>query len=231
MPKSDDFLATQRARLRAMQPLNAAPPVKVEGRKATIRIYQDVDDWGGPWGLSATELADELDALPADVDTIELRINSYGGQVFEAVTMMNALRSHSARVVAVVEGLAASAASFLAVSADETVMMPNTRMMLHAAWGVAIGDASDMRATADLLDGLTLDIAEVYAAKTGEDAAVWMDRLAEDHWYSAQEAVDAGLADRIEAPTPNTSDGIEPAEDGQAQARFDPSLSLALLDL
>lgn len=228
---NDDFLATQRARLRAMQPLNAAPPVKVEGRKATVRIYQDVDDWGGPWGLSATELADELDALPADVDTIELRINSHGGQVFDAVTMMNALRSHSARVVAVVEGLAASAASFLAVSADETVMMPNTRMMLHAPRGVAIGDASDMRAMAGLLDGLTLDIAEVYAAKTGEDAAVWLDRLAEDHWYSAQEAVDAGLADRIEAPTPNTSDGTEPAEDGQAQARFDPSLSLALLDL
>jgi ATP-dependent protease ClpP protease subunit len=231
MPKTDDILATQRARLRNIQPLNAAPPVRVEGGKATIRVYQDVDDYGGPWGLSASELTAELDALPDDVATIELRINSYGGQVFEAVTMMNALRSHPARVVAVVEGLAASAASFLAVSADETVMMPNTRLMLHAAWGVAIGPAADMRAMADLLDDLTLDIAEVYAAKTGEDATVWLDRLQSDQWYSASEAVAAGLADRIEAATPNTSDDAESSEGGQAQARFDPSLSLALLDL
>lgn len=227
---TEDTIATQRARLRKMQPLAAAPPVNVSGTKATVRIYQDVDDYGGPWGLSATELTAELDALPPEVDTIELRINSYGGQVFEAVTMMNALRSHSARIVAVVEGLAASAASFLAVSADETVMMPNTRLMLHAAWGVAIGNSTDMRATADLLDALTLDIAEVYAGKTGEDAAAWVERLGADQWYSAQEAVDAGLADRIEA-APTTPDGGSSSEDGQAQARFDPSLSLALLDL
>ncbi|GGL27615.1 Clp protease ClpP [Phycicoccus endophyticus] len=230
MSKADKVLATQQARLRNVQPLNAAPPVKVDGSKATVRIYQDVDDWGGPWGLSATELTDELDAMPEDVDTIELRINSYGGMVFEAVTMMNALRAHRARVVAVVEGLAASAASFLAVSADETVMMPSSRMMLHAAWGIGIGNASDMRAMADLLDNLTLDIAEVYAAKTGETADVWLDRLQEDRWYSAQEAVDAGLADRVETPK-KTPDDAESSEDGQAQARFDPSLSLALLDL
>lgn len=229
MTTRDDIIATQRARLRSIQPLNAAPPVKVDGDKATIRIYQDVDDFGGPWGLSATELTAELDALSDDVTTIELRINSYGGAVFEAVTIMNALRSHPARVVAVVEGLAASAASFLAVSADETVMLPSSRMMLHAAWGVAIGNASDMRAMADLLDALTLDIAEVYAAKTGEDGSEWLDRLQTDRWYSAQEAVDAGLADRIE--NPNTSDDTESSGDGQAQARFDPSLSLALLDL
>lgn len=229
MTTRDEVLATQRARLRNLQPLNAAPPVKIDGTKATIRIYQDVDDFGGPWGLSATELTAELDALSDDVTTIELRINSYGGSVFEAVTMMNALRSHPARVVAVVEGLAASAASFLAVSADETVMLPSSRMMLHAAWGVAIGNATDMRAMADLLDALTLDIAEVYAAKTGEDGSIWLDRLQDDRWYSAQEAVDAGLADRVE--TPNTSDDTESTEGGQAQSRFDPSLSLALLDL
>ena len=229
MPDQKQFLATQRARLQKVQPLNAAPPVKVDGEKATIRIYQDVDDWGGPWGLSATELTAELDELPDEVTTIELRINSYGGSVFEAVTMMNALRSHSARVVAVVEGLAASAASFLAASADETVMMPSSRMMLHAAWGIGIGNATDLRALADLLDNLTLDIAEVYAAKTGEDSAVWLDRLQEDHWYSAQEAVDAGLADRIESP--KTPSDTSSAEDGKAHARFDPSLSLALLDL
>lgn len=229
MPNDRDFLARQRARLGRLQPMNSAPPVRVDGAKATIRIYQDVDDWGGPFGLSATELTDALDALPTDVDTIELRINSFGGQVFEAVTIMNALRSHSARVVAVVEGLAASAASFLAVSADETIMMPNTRLMLHAAWGISIGNAADMRAHADLLDDLTRDIAEVYAAKTGDDVDAWAERLQSDQWYSAQEAIDAGLADRIE--TPIASAGVEPTDAEPEQACFDPALSLALLDL
>ena len=228
---ADSILATQRARLRDMQPLNEAPPVKVEGSKATIRIYQNIDDWGGPWGMSATELAAELDALPAGIDTIELRINSYGGVVFEAITIMNALRSHDARIVAVVEGLAASAASFLAVSADETVMMPSSRLMLHAAWGIGIGNANDLRAYADLLDSLTIDVAEVYAAKTGEDASVWFDRLQTDKWYSAQEAVDAGLADRIDTPTTSTSADPAPADGGSEQASFDPDLYLALLDL
>ena len=228
---ADSILATQRARLRDMQPLNEAPPVKVEGSKATIRIYQNIDDWGGPWGMSATELAAELDALPAGIDTIELRINSYGGVVFEAITIMNALRSNDARIVAVVEGLAASAASFLAVSADETVMMPSSRLMLHAAWGIGIGNANDLRAYADLLDSLTIDVAEVYAAKTGEDASVWFDRLQTDKWYSAQEAVDAGLADRIDTPTTSTSADPAPADGGSEQASFDPDLYLALLDL
>lgn len=230
MSTQDDVISTQRARLRSVQPLNATPPLKVEGSKAVLRIYQNVDDWGGPWGMSAAELTEQLDALPATVETIELRINSYGGAVFEAVTMMNALRSHPARVVAVVEGLAASAASFLAVSADETVMMPSSRMMLHSAWSIAIGNASDMRAMADLLDALTLDIAEVYADKTGEDASVWLDRLQSDAWYSAQECVDAGLADRIEVGSKNSEDPAS-SDDGEAQSRFDLSLSLALLDL
>ena len=228
---ADSILATQRARLRGMQPLNEAPPVKVEGSKATIRIYQNIDDWGGPWGMSATELTAELDALPAGIDTIELRINSYGGMVFEAVTIMNALRSHAARIVAVVEGLAASSASFLAVSADETIMMPSSRLMLHSAWGICIGNSADLRTYAELLDSLTIDIAEVYAAKTGEDASVWFDRLQTDKWYSAQEAVDAGLADRIDTPTTSTSADPAPADGGSEQASFDPDLYLALLDL
>lgn len=229
MPKNDQFLATQRERLSKLtkQPLNSAPPVRVEGSKATVRMYQDIDDFGGDWGVSATEFAAEIEALPDTVDTIELRINSRGGMVFDAVTIVNVLRAHPARTVAVVEGLAASAASFIAASADETVMMPNTRMMLHAAWGVAIGNAGDMRATADLLDALTQDIAEIYAAKTGDEVSAWLDRLAEDRWYSAQEAVEAGLADRVEAPESSSSD-----DEGDAKASvFDPSLSLALLDL
>jgi ATP-dependent Clp endopeptidase proteolytic subunit ClpP len=235
--------------LRALTPKirNEAPPVRLDGTTARIRLYQSIDDWGEFWGLSANELVDALDDLPSNIDTIELSINSPGGVVFEAVAIMNALRRHSAKVVAIVDGIAASAASFIAASADETWMMPNSTMMLHAPWGVAVGNATVMRELADVLDDLTLNIAEVYATKTGETPDEWLDRLAEgDLYYSAAEAVDAGLADGV---LDLTNDDVDPDESGdddtqtddasastgdddtEAQARFDPSLSLALLDL
>jgi ATP-dependent protease ClpP protease subunit len=163
--------------------------------------------------------------------------------VFESVAIMNALRRHPAKVVAIVDGIAASAASFIAASADETWMMPNSTMMLHAPWGVAVGNATVMRELADLLDDLTLNLADIYAAKTGETAEAWLDRLSEgDLYYSAAEAVEAGLADGIldpqnDDPPPGgvtETDGASAStgdEATAAHARFDPSLTLALLDV
>lgn len=186
------------AQPRAARPSNEAPLVKIDGTVATIRIYQDIDDWGEFWGMSATELVTELDKLPSNVTDIDLRLNCRGGIVFEAITMVNALRTHPAQVTATVEGVAASAASFLAASADETVMMPNSRMMIHAVHGVAIGTSTDLRDTADHFDALTEEIASIYHAKTGTPVADWLAIMADgDTWYSAQEAVEAGLADRV----------------------------------
>lgn len=212
---------------------NEAPPVRLDGTTARIRFYQAIDDWGGFWGVSANELADVIDDLPSNIDTIELAINSPGGLVFESIAIMNALRRHPAKVVAVVDGLAASAASYLAASADETWMMPNSTMMLHAAWGLVIGNSEDMREMAGFLDDLTLNIAEVYADKTGESVDEWADRLADgdDIWYSAAEAVEAGLADGVLDPKTDDPSGSTGDDDTEAQARFDPSLTLALLDL
>lgn len=232
-----EFIANQRqaaAKHRSNLPAVRAetPPIKVVGPKATIRLYQYFDGWGEFWGMSATEFAAELDALPEGIDTIELRINSGGGEVFEALTVMNALRSHPARVVAVVEGMAASAASFIAASADETVMMPNSRLMIHPVRGVVYGTAPDLRTAADFFDELTLESAQIYATKSGTPADEWLDIMeAGDRWYSADEAVQAGLADRVETVTTTES---APSNDGTGDTgtqRFDPSLSLALLDL
>lgn len=202
--EAGDLLARQRDR----QPVrNESPAVTVNGADATIRLYDVIDEWGDWWGTSASEFVAELDALPATVETVTVLINSPGGSVFEAIAMMNALRRHPARVVAVVEGLAASAASYIAASADETVMMPTSQMMIHAAWGGCRGDSADMREMADLLDHLTLAICEVYEAKSGRPADEWFDDLAGvDVWMSAQEAVAAGLADRVEDLTPAPAD-------------------------
>lgn len=183
---------------------------------ATIRLYDPIDSWGGVWGVSANEFADAIDELDSSVNRIELRLNSPGGEVFEAVTILNLLRQHPADVAAYVDGLAASAASFLAAGADETVMGQNSTLMIHDAWGVCVGPAADMRSMADLLDKLSNNIAAIYQGKGGGTLASWRDAMLAESWYSAQEAVDAGLADQV--------DGAEDDDAAGAQNRFDMSM-------
>lgn len=174
---------------------------------AVMRLYDPIDSWGGEWGVSAKEFARALDALPAGTTTIRLHVNSPGGEVFEAVTIKNMLSAHAARVEVVVDGLAASAASFLAASADHVTMAPNSQMMIHDAWGICVGPASDMRSTGELLDKISDNIASIYAARSGADVSQWRSAMLAETWYTAQEAVDAGLADEIggTAPTANAS--------------------------
>lgn len=181
---------------------------------AKMYIYGPIDSWGGPWGVSASEVAQALTELPAGTTDIELHLNSPGGEVFEAVAILNLLRDHSARVTAKVDGLAASAASFLAAGADELIMGRNTELMIHDAWGIAIGNAADMRQYADLLDRVSNDAADVYAAKAGGAQQDWRDYMLKESWFNAEEAVAVGLADSV-AGTDSTS------EDGAAAARFD----------
>jgi len=183
---------------------------------AKLRLYDPIDDWGGDWGVSAKEFAVALAALPDDVHTIRLHINSPGGMVFEGVAILNQLRQHSAKVVAVVDGLAASAASFIACGADEVQMAPNTQLMIHDAWGLAIGNAATMREAGDLLDRLSDNIAAVYAAKTGGAVEEWRTAMLAESWYSAEEAVAAGLADSVVGAP-------DAAEVEDAKASFDMS--------
>ena len=164
----------------------------------TLRLYDPIDSYGEYWGVSAKEFAIALAALPADTSEIRLHINSPGGEVFEAVAILNQLRQHRARVVAIVDGIAASAASFLAVGADETIMAPNSTLMIHDAWGICIGNAADMRELGDLLDKLSDNIASIYAAKAGGSLADWRGVMLAETWFTADEAVAAGLADSVD---------------------------------
>lgn len=185
-----------------LSPTNAVPTDSGDGTTAVLRLYDPIDSWGEDWGVSAKEFTAALDAL-GDVSEIRLHINTPGGEVFEAVAMLNALRRHDARVVAIVDGIAASAGSFIAAGADELLMGRNSQLMIHDAWGLTIGNAATMRETADLLDHLSDNIADIYAAKAGGSMKVWRDAMLAETWYSADEAVLAGLADRVE--------GVEPA--------------------
>ena len=191
-------------RLRALAPTERKP-IKAEVPNvggdetvAVIRLYDPVDSWGESWGVSAKEMATALDGLPDTVTEIRLHINSPGGEVYEGIAILNLLRNHSARVVALVDGVAASAASFIACGADEVVMARNAEIMIHDAWGLCVGNAEDMRKLAEDFDRLSANIASVYTEKAGGTVEQWRAAMRDETWYSADEAVEAGLADRVE---------------------------------
>ena len=170
---------------------------------ATIRLYDPVDSWGGPFGVSAKEFVDTLDALPEETEEIRLLINCPGGEVWEGMAIYNSLRSHKARVVTVVEGLAASAASFIAMAGDEVIMRPASEMMIHDAWIVGIGNADGLREIADRIDAETMLIAGIYAEKAGTAVDMWREAMRAETWFSPSEAVEAGLVDRVESGVPS----------------------------
>lgn len=171
------------------------PAAAEDSAVATVRMYGPIDSWGGWWGISAEEVSDVLDALPESVEHIILRINSPGGEVWEAMAILNMFRAHKAKVTAVVDGIAASAGSFLAVGCDETIMSPGTQMMIHSPLTWDYGNAADLRKTADVLDSVEESIITIYRDKAGQSA--WGELLAAETWYTAAEAVTAGLADRV----------------------------------
>jgi ATP-dependent protease ClpP protease subunit len=158
---------------------------------AELYIYDEI----GWFGVTAADLANELRAVTAS--TISVRLNSPGGDVFDGIAILNALRSHPAAVNVTVDSLAASIASVIAMAGDTVTMAPNSQMMIHAASGIVIGDAVDMREMADLLDKQTQNIASIYQSRAGGKLSDWRAAMDAETWYSAQEAVDAGLADEV----------------------------------
>jgi ATP-dependent protease ClpP protease subunit len=160
-------------------------------------IYDEI----GFFGISAKQVADELAQVEAD--TIHLRINSPGGDVFDGVAIHNALRQHPAQIITHIDGLAASIASVVALAGDEVRMAPNAFFMIHNPWGITIGDAKIHRKMADTLEKIGEGaIASTYMAKTGEaleTIETWMD---EETWFNAREAEKAGFADVVEEAAP-----------------------------
>lgn len=171
---------------------------------ATVYLYdaivdtdEDAEFFGG---VAPQSFIRALNDIKAPV--IHLRINSPGGSVFAARAMEQAMREHPSKIVAHVDGYAASAASFLAMGADEIEIAPGGMFMIHKAWTVAFGNADDLINTADLLEKIDGSLVKTYAARTGTDAeqiAAWM---AAETWLDAEEAVAAGFADRIAEAAP-----------------------------
>jgi ATP-dependent Clp protease protease subunit len=161
---------------------------------ATIYVYDAIGSWDG---VQAGEMVKSIAAI--DKSNIHVRINSPGGDVFDARAIKTALEQHSAKVTAYVDGVAASAASFLMLAADEIQIAPGAFVMIHNPWGFAMGDAKEMRATAALLDQVGGAIRNDYATRTGLDAATLTQMMDDETWLSAEEAVDKKFCDALMA--------------------------------
>lgn len=161
------------------------------GEQPEIALYDEI----GFWGTTAADFRQEVMAIKSE--RITLKLNSPGGDVFDGIAIYNTLKHHPAAIDVVVDGIAASAASFIAMAGDTIKMSRHSMMMIHEAWGFAMGPAGDMRKAADMLERLTGEIASMYAERTQSSKEDWLVRMAAETWFNDQEAVDAGLADEI----------------------------------
>ena len=166
--------------------------IRAEGDTPEIFLYDAIGDW---YGISAEAFVKALAQF--DGQDVLLRINSPGGDVFDGVAIGDALRRHPAQVYAHIDGLAASAATGVAMAADWVEIAEGGMFMIHNAWTIVMGNRHEMTATAALLGKVDGDINKTYAKKTGastEQITEWMDA---ETWFTAEEAKEAGFVDAI----------------------------------
>jgi ATP-dependent protease ClpP protease subunit len=170
---------------------------RITNATATAPARIDLFDEIGWFGITAADFVRDLAGVTGD---LEVHVNCPGGDVFDGVAIYNALLNHDGTVTVNIDGLAASAASFIvqAASPGQLVIAKTASMMIHDAFGLAIGNAADMREMADLLDAQSGNIAGIYADRSGKPVDEWRAAMLAETWYVGQEAVDAGLADRVQ---------------------------------
>lgn len=165
---------------------------KTDRRETEISIFDEI----GMFGVSAKQFISDLQKVPAD-HKISLRIHSPGGEVFDGNAIFNALKRHPGGVEVQIEGLAASMATVISLAGMPVKMAANGFYMIHNPWGVAMGDASELRDQAELLDKIRFSMVGAYAAKSGrtpEEIEKWMDA---ETWFTAEEALEAGFVDEV----------------------------------
>lgn len=159
------------------------------GGPTQLHIYDEI----GYFGVSANDLIRDL----ADVSgPLEVHLNSPGGDVWDGIAIYNTLLARK-DVTVVVDGIAASIASVIAMAGSPILMGRNTQMMIHDGHAMGIGNAQDMRDLAEQLDKASNNIASIYSDHTGRPIAYWREVMKGEAWYSAEEAIEVGLADRL----------------------------------
>lgn len=168
------------------------------GTEANLDIYGEITSM--PWDesdVSASSLSKQLDALGA-VDTINVRINSYGGEVAEGLAIYNALRRHNAHVVTYCDGMACSIASVIFMAGDQRVMSESSLLMIHNAWSWATGNAAELRKQADDLDTINQASKTAYLSRVCIDDEELSRMMDAETFISADDALVMGFATRVE---------------------------------
>jgi ATP-dependent Clp protease, protease subunit len=183
-----DNAATER------KPLNV---VRAEGSSdVTMYVYDVIDAW---WGVNAQDVAKAISGLD-DSTTLHLRINSPGGDVFEARAIANAIRQFKGKTVAHIDCLAASAATTIALACDDVEIAQDGFFMIHNSWTYAYGNKDDLQQTISLLTQIDAGIVADYAKRTGQKTdqiEAWMN---DETWFTADQAVEHGFCDCVMDP-------------------------------
>lgn len=164
---------------------------KAKDEPATVYLYDEIS-W---FGISADTFVKDLQAIKAG--SIDVRINSPGGSVFEGLAIYNALKNHPATITVHIDGLAASIASIIAMAGDSIQMAENAFLMIHEPWSMVIGGATELRKEADLLDKVAGQLVGTYASRTSKSKDEILDLMGAETWFTAQEALAAGFIDAI----------------------------------
>lgn len=174
-----------------MRPCFAFTAAAADDQPETLSIYDEI----GFWGVQSKDFRASLDAVKSKVLNVE--INSPGGDMFAGVAMYNMLRASGKEIVVKVMGVAASAASLIAMAGDKIIMPSNTMMMIHNPWTIIAGNAEELRETADALEKMGNSVVGTYVKRTGMKEAEMQALLATDTWLTADEALDKGFATEV----------------------------------
>ena len=169
------------------------PSNKFSAKKhdAEITLYGDIG-----FDITAKEFSDELNALDKP-DSITIRINSFGGDIFEGVTIYSRLIDSGANITVKIDGIAASAASVMQMAANEIHIAEAGFLMIHDAWAGTVGNASAMMKMAGRLEAVSEQMASVYQRRTGQSMAAIREFMAAETEFNAAQAVEFGFATEI----------------------------------
>lgn len=190
----------------------------------TITMYDPIGfDWWTGEGVTAKRVSAALRSI-GDKD-VTVKINSPGGDVFEGLAIYNLLREHKGKVTVQVLGLAASAASFIAMAADEVQIARAGFLMIHNSWTIGAGDRNELREIATFLEQIDGTLADIYAVKTGDQAAAMAKMMDVETWMGGSAAVEAGFADSLLDSDATTEDTKAAAPHQVAARRMDTLLA------
>lgn len=192
---------------------------RAENNIGNLYIYSVI---GSSWfeeGVTAESVKVALDGLKG-VKTLNIFINSEGGDVFEAKAIYTQLKRFAAEKVVHIDGIAASAATFIAMAGDRIITAPEATWMVHEAWTLAMGNAADLRDQADLLDMMNEDIAAIYSKRTGRPVEEMRALMNVETWMNAQQALDQKFTDEVASYD---------AEDTDAEASAKPAIKAAAM--